>query len=337
MKIAGKNAVKYILDPTPVPGLLLHGAPKDKVRYQYNKIKLKLVGNNAESEMRLTEIPAAELRKNKSLAIDAIKALGFFPGPRLVLIENCTDGLTTLIEEIILNHNKDDAFLIVTANVLSTRSKLRKLFEQHTNLISIGIFPEPPTIDELSLSIKKSGINTMDDTRDLIQLGQSMGLADFEMVLEKISLYKMQDSSPVSADDILECTGYSLDIELNEIIDEICSGNTRQLGSKLKKLIAKGENPTSICISTIKHFRNLHTLASNPANMEISLSKIWPPVFGTKRNKLITDSRKWGLRRIERAIQILLETDLRLRSSKLEPKNALIERALIRICMMTAK
>ena len=97
MKIAGKNAIKYILDPTPVPGLLLHGAPKDKIRYQYNKIKLKLVGNNAESEMRLTEIPAAELRKNKSLALDAIKALGFFPGPRLVLIENCSDGLTTLI------------------------------------------------------------------------------------------------------------------------------------------------------------------------------------------------------------------------------------------------
>ena len=36
MKIAGKNAVKYILDPTPVPGLLLHGEPKDKIRYQYN-------------------------------------------------------------------------------------------------------------------------------------------------------------------------------------------------------------------------------------------------------------------------------------------------------------
>ena len=32
--------------------------------------------------------------------------------------------------------------------------------------------------------------------------------------------------------------------------------------------------------------------------------------------------------------QILVETDLRLRSSSLEPKTALIERALIRICMM---
>jgi len=234
MKIAGKNAIKYILDPTPVPGLLLHGAPKDKIRYQYNQIKLKLVGNNADSEMRLTEIPAAELRKNKSLAIDAIKALGFFPGPRLVLIENCSDGLTTLIEETILNRNEDDAFLIVTANVLPVRSKLRKLFENNNNLISIGIYPEPPTIDELNLVIKKSGINTIDNNKDLIQLGQSMGLADFENVLEKISLYKMQDSSPVSADDILECSGYSLDIELNEIIDEICSGNTHQLGSKLK-------------------------------------------------------------------------------------------------------
>jgi DNA polymerase-3 subunit delta len=98
--------------------------------------------------------------------------------------------------------------------------------------------------------------------------------------------------------------------------------------------MAKGENPTSVCIGTVKHFRTLHTLASNPENMETSLSKIWPPVFGAKRTKLMSDSKRWGLKRIERSIQILLETDLRLRSPSLEPKNALIERALIRICMM---
>ena len=334
MKITGKNAIKYILNPTPVPGLLLHGEPKDKIRYQYNQIKSKLVGNNAENEMRVTEISAVELRKNKSLASDAIKAIGFFPGPRLVLIENCSDGLSTLIEEIILNHNADNAFLVVTANVLPLRSKLRKLFENNNNLISIGIYPEPPTILEIKLAIKTSGINTSDDNMDLIKLGQSMGITDFEKLLEKISLYKMHDNSLVSADDIFACSDYSLEIELNEIIDEICSGNTMQLGSKLKKLMVKGENPTSICIGTVRHFRNLHTLASNPTNIENSLSKIWPPIFGNKRTKLISDSKKWGLRRIERAIQILLETDLRLRSSSLEPKTALIERALIRICMM---
>ena len=56
-----------------------------------------------------------------------------------------------------------------------------------------------------------------------------------------------------------------------------------------------------------------------------------------KNNDFCLNSKKWGIKRLERAIQILMETDLRLRSSKLDPKSALMERALIKISMMVSK
>ena len=337
MKLTGQNAIKYCLSPNPVPALLLHGEPSLKIKDKYKHIKSKLVGNNANDEMRLTEITAAELRKNKSLATDAIKAIGFFPGPRLVLIENCTDGLASLIEEIIFHYEQGDAFLIVTAGFLPSRSKLRKLFENNSNAISIGVYQEPPTMQEISSLIETAGITGVEIKRDLAQLGLTIELNEFKQLLEKITLYKMNDSSPISYEDVLECTNISMETELEEIIDTICSGNTNYLGSLLKKLTATGQNPTSICIGVVRHFRNLHILASQPSKMEVSLLKIRPPIFGARRNKLISNSKKWGIKRLERAIQILMETDLRLRSSKLDPKSALMERALIKISMMVSK
>ena len=54
MKLTGQNAIKYCIDPYPVPALLLHGEPNLIIKDKYKHIKSKLVGNNANDEMRLT-------------------------------------------------------------------------------------------------------------------------------------------------------------------------------------------------------------------------------------------------------------------------------------------
>jgi DNA polymerase-3 subunit delta len=53
-----------------------------------------LLGPNADEEMRLTRLTAAELRSDSALLLDAVKAVGFFPGPRAVQVDQATDGLS---------------------------------------------------------------------------------------------------------------------------------------------------------------------------------------------------------------------------------------------------
>ena len=56
-----------------------------------------LIGPDGPGEMRLTRMSGAELRKDGSLLLDAIKAVGFFPGPRVAFVEEATDGLADSI------------------------------------------------------------------------------------------------------------------------------------------------------------------------------------------------------------------------------------------------
>ena len=45
-------------------------------------------------------------------------------------------------------------------------------------------------------------------------------------------------------------------------------------------------------------------------------------------------AQKWGVRKLEVALQMLTETDLTLRSASRAPQMAVIERTLIRLAML---
>ena len=339
MKLIGQNAINFCLNPKPAPAILLHGEPDSKIITKYKSIKEKLLGENADSEMRLTELSGAEVRKDKCLVLDAIKAIGFFPGPRLVFIKNGTDSLCDIAQEVISKYQTGDTYLIISANRLNTRSKLRKLFENSKTAISIGIYPDPLTDQEVDMAIKKVGIQNIEieAIKNLKLLAKSTELNEFEQILEKVFLYKVNDNTPISSKDISKCLNFSAEIELEDLINKICEGNTRDLSPLLLKIKTKGQNPTSTYIIINRYFINLHMLAIQPSNIEQTLSRIRPPVFGTRRSKLISNSRKWGVKRIESALALLHESGLALRSSKSIPQYAIIDRTLIKISMMISK
>ncbi|TMV69458.1 DNA polymerase III subunit delta, partial [Thioclava sp. BHET1] len=67
------------------------------------------------------------------------------------------------------------------------------------------------------------------------------------------------------------------------------------------------------------------------------LARVRPPVFGPRRDRMQRQAQTWGMRRLEQALSMLLETDLALRSSRPAPQMALVERMLIRLAMLAKR
>lgn len=59
-----------------------------------------------------------------------------------------------------------------------------------------------------------------------------------------------------------------------------------------------------------------------------------PPVFGPRRDRMLRQAQGWGMRRLEQALEVLIDTDLTLRSTSRAPTMAVMERALIRLAML---
>ena len=68
MKLSGRDAARYFDKPDPARlGLLLFGADAMRVALKRQQVIAALIGHKGDEEMRLSSIPAAELRKEPAL------------------------------------------------------------------------------------------------------------------------------------------------------------------------------------------------------------------------------------------------------------------------------
>ena len=340
MKLAGDKANNYFTNPdNNHTAILIYGADTMRVTLRRQELLNALIGENAEEEMRLTRISGSDLRSDPALLLDGIKARGFFPGLRAVFVEGATDTNSAVIDATMQDWQKGDAILILTANQLNARSKLRKMIENNSNSVAVGIYNDPPNEKEITSIVSRYNLNNFesDAKKDLISLGRSLDPSDFQQTCEKLSLYKHKDESVITSTDISLCAPVTVDAALDEAIHIIADARSAEVGPMLNRLFGQGINPTTLCIAVTRHFRNLHSAASHPSGPDIGLSRARPPVFGLRKERMVRQVRQWGGMRLEKALGVLTDTDLSLRSSSKAPTHAMLERAFIRISMMRPK
>ncbi|MBV6636346.1 MAG: DNA polymerase III subunit delta, partial [Mameliella sp.] len=87
MKLSPRDANAFFRKPDPgVAGLLIYGEDVMRVAMKRQEVVAAIVGPEGEAEMRLTRLVGGDLRRDPAQLLDAVKAQGFFPGPRAVLV-----------------------------------------------------------------------------------------------------------------------------------------------------------------------------------------------------------------------------------------------------------
>jgi DNA polymerase-3 subunit delta len=341
MKLAPREASRYFTRPDPArAGLLIFGADAMRVALKRQEVIANLIGPAGEEEMRLTRLPAGDLRRDNAALLDAVKAQGFFPGPRAVFVEDATDGLAEVIGAALADWHDGDAQIIVTAGQLPAKSKLRKLFEGHANALSAAIYDDPPSRDEIEAELARAGLSDIapEAMTDLTALSRTLDPGDFRQTLTKLGLYMLDEDTPLSSADVAACAPVSAEADLDEILNIVAEGRTAEIGPVMRRLEAQGTQPVSLCINLARHFRTLYTAASDPAGAAQGIARMRPPIFGPRRDRMLRQARGWGAPRLEQALSLVTDTDLKLRSAAQHaPAMALVERALIRLSMMAGR
>jgi DNA polymerase-3 subunit delta len=173
---------------------------------------------------------------------------------------------------------------------------------------------------------------------DLTALSRDLDPGDFRQTLEKLALYKLNDTAPLSSEDIANCAPISTEAGLDDVINIVAEARSGEIGPIMRKLQAQGVQPVALCISTLRHFKTLYAAASDPGGAAQGIGKLRPPVFGPRRDRMLRQAQGWGIYNLEAALSLLVDTDLKLRSAgQHAPAMALVERCLIRLAMMARK
>lgn len=340
MKLNPRDSAGFFKRPDPrVAGILIYGADPMRVAEKRALLVKAHAGTDAEGEMRLTRLSGADLRRDLAAARDAIKAQGFFPGPRAVVIDEAGDHALDALKGALGDWVAGDALLIVTAGALKKTSKLLKLFETDRRALSLAIYDDPPGRAEIEQMLSAEGLTglSQDALRDLTALGQTLEPGDFRQTLTRIALYKHGDPSPLTPAEIALLAPQIAEAEIDDILNAIAEGRIGELAPILVRLAAQGVQPVAVCIGAARHFRLLHTLVSDSRGAAQAIGGLRPPVFGPRRERLLRQAQNWSLPRVEEALRDLTATDLALRSSTRAPTRALAERALIRLARMAGR
>ncbi|MEM8981203.1 MAG: DNA polymerase III subunit delta [Pseudomonadota bacterium] len=330
MKLNPSAANAYFRKPDPqATGLLIYGPDAMRVALKRQEVIKALIGPKGDEEMRLSRLAAGDLRKDPAQLIDALKAQGFFPGPRVAFVEDANDQSAPAILAALQDWSEGDAQIVVTAGNLKPTSKIRKAFEAHPRAMAAAVYDNPPTREEILQALKDAQLSNLGpDALDILSsLALEIEPGDFRQTLEKLSLYKLNDPEPVSADDIGACAPATAEAALDDLLNAVAEAQSAKIGPLLMRLEAQGVQPVGLCIGATRHYRTLHGIAVTGATY----------LKGPRADRLRRQANGLGTQRVEQALSLLLDTDLQLRSASNAPQMAVMERALIRLAMLSRR
>lgn len=330
MKLSPREANAYFARPdASKTGLLIYGSDAMRVALKRQEFLKALLGPGAEEEMRLTRMPAAEVRRDPAMLLDAIKAVGFFPGPRAAFVEDANDNIAKAVLDALVEWQPGDAQIIVSGGDLKKTSKVLKAFESHPNAYATAIYDNPPDRAEIESILATAKLTPVPDAMvALTDLARAIDPGDFRQTIEKLTLYKLSDPSDLTTDDIAACAPTSTEADVDDILHVVAEARARDIGPVMSKLQAQGVTAVTLTIMATRHFRTLYRIASNPG----------APVYGVRdRDRATRQAKSWGAAKLETALSVLTDTDLTLRSAgQNAPALALVERAFIRLAMLGA-
>ena len=336
MKLSGGEAARFHDRPDPkAAGVLLFGPDAMRIALKRQALVAALIGPEGAAEMRLTRFAAAELRRDPAAATDALKAVGFFPGPRAVLVEDASEAQAAPLLAALADWRPGDATLVVAAGELKASSSLRKGFEAARAAVAIAVYADPPGRAEIEAALARAGVAVDRGAMgDLEALARTLDPGDFAQFLEKLALYRRGAPGDATGEDIAALAPPPPEAEAEAVIDLAAEGRADALVAAMLRLGGGASAATSLVIAAGRRFRLLHAAAIAADGPEAALARARPPVFGPRRSRLAEQARRLGRGEIEKALGWIIETDLALRSTRPPPGLAAAERLLVRIAML---
>jgi DNA polymerase-3 subunit delta len=182
-----------------VAAVLLSGEDGAQVAQARADLLEAMLGPGAEAEMRLDRLPAAEARRDPARLLDALKAVGFFPGDRAVWLEEATDGLAPAVAAALDARGPGDARLVATAGALAAKGALRKLVEGRRDAVAITLHDDPPSEAELDAMLAAAGLarSSPRRARRSARCRARCRPAELRGLIERLSLHQLGAEAPL--------------------------------------------------------------------------------------------------------------------------------------------
>tara|TARA_B100000780_G_C21098293_1_gene443088 strand:+ start:383 stop:1375 length:993 start_codon:yes stop_codon:yes gene_type:complete len=255
----------------------------------------------------------SEILIDKEKFFNNILSKSFFENEKLIIISRVTDKILEVIEELIMR-KVEDLIIILNANILEKKSKIRSLFEKNKEAICIAFYEDnAETLSGITnnffrtnkVSISQEAINIIVQRSrgDRLNLNNELG---------KIKNY-IGGTKKIEIQDILKLTNLAENYNASELVDSCLSKNKR----KTINILNENNYTLEDCILIIRTFlmksKRLAKLSDEflkTKNIDATILSSKPPIFWKEKEIVKQQLRSWSLAEVMKLICQISEVEL---------------------------
>ena len=281
-------------------------------------LKNQITKNIVKNTINIHNYDEKEVLDNENVFIDNLLIKSLFDEKKLIIIKRSTDKILKIIESL-KSEKLEDITIIINADNLEKKSKLRSFFEKNKETICIAFYPDnDQTLSKLAYDfLKNKKISISQSSINLI-INKCNG--DREALyneLNKIDLYT-QNGKKITTEDIMKITNLIENHSVSELVDNCLAKNNKKIINILNENNFNNEDCMLITRSLLnKSKRILHLVKEfqNNKNIELTISSAKPPIFWKDKEITKQQIKYWRPENIKDLIYKLTDIELLIKKN----------------------
>ena len=278
-----------------------------------NGFKSEVTNNLLKDKIEIKKYEEKEILENTNIFLESIFSKSLFENEKIIIIKRATDKIFKIIEEL-EEKNIEDVKIILNADVLEKKSKLRSFFEKSKEHVCVAFYPDTNQVlsklaynffNQKKISISPANINLI--------VNKCNG--DRETLfneLDKIE-YFSKSRKKITEENIIKLTNLIENHSISELVDNCLAKNKRKIINILNESNFNNEDCIMITRSFLLKSKKILKLCGefkSNKNIDLTISSAKPPIFW--KDKEITKQQiyKWTPENIKKLIYRLNEIEL---------------------------
>jgi DNA polymerase-3 subunit delta len=259
-----------------------------------------------------------EILDNEIIFVENILSKSLFENEKSIIIKRATDKILKIIEIL---HFKDleDTTIIINAENLEKKSKLRSFFEKDKNLICVPFYPDnDQTLSKLAYNFlrdKKISISPSN-----INLIVTKCNGDREALLNELNKIEFfgKSGKKINSENISKLINLNENHSISELIDNCLAKNKKKIINILNENNFNNEDCIMIVRSFLIKAKKLLALSMTfeiNKNIDLTISSAKPPIFWKEKEITKQQIYKWKAENVKELIYSLSELELQIKKN----------------------
>jgi len=241
-----------------------------------------------------------------------------FDKKKEIIIKRATEKILKIVEYLDSKKIEDVSIIIIAEN-LEKKSKLRNFFEKNKKHVCIAFYPDTEqTLAKLTYELfKKNNISISSANINLIISKCNGDRETLFNELQKI-IFFCRNGKKIDGENISKLINLTENHNISELVDNCLAKNKKKIIDILNENNFSNEDCIMITRSFIIKAKKLLTLSKtfeSNKNIDLTISSAKPPIFWKEKEITKQQIYKWKPKNIKQLIYALSETELQIKKN----------------------